>query len=63
MATSTAAATKGLGLGVSELKGAGVTSLQLGLAATVTVFALQAAVIAGKVLIANGKGLATSLKS
>lgn len=51
------------GLGVAELKDAGVKSLQLGLAATVTVFAVQAAIVAGKVLLANGKGLADSLKA
>lgn len=50
-------------LGIAELKKAGVTSLQLGIAATVTVFAVQAAVVAGKILISEGKGLANSLKS
>lgn len=49
-------------LGVAELKDAGVKSLGIGIAATVTVFAVQAAVVAGKALIANGKGLADSLK-
>lgn len=49
-------------LGVSELKDAGIKSLGIGIAATVTVFAVQAAVVAGKALLAGGKDLADSLK-
>lgn len=49
-------------LGLNELKDAGVKSLGIGIAATVTVFAVQAAVVAGKALLANGKDLADSLK-
>lgn len=49
-------------LGLSELKDAGIKSLGIGIAATVTVFAVQAAVVAGKALLANGKDLADSLK-
>ena len=49
-------------LGVSELKDAGIKSLGIGIAATVTVFAVQAAVVAGKTLLAGGKDLADSLK-
>lgn len=50
-------------LGLNELKDAGLKSLGIGIAATVTVFAVQAAVVAGKALVANGKGVASSLKS
>ena len=50
-------------LGVAELKDAGIKSLGIGIAATVTVFAVQAAVVAGKALLANGKDLADSLKA
>lgn len=49
-------------LGLTELKDAGIKSLGIGIAATVTVFAVQAAVVAGKALLANGKDLADSLK-
>ena len=50
-------------LGLNELKLAGVSSVQFGLATTVTVFAVQAAVVAGKLLLTNGKALVGSLKS
>lgn len=49
-------------LGLPELKDAGIKSLGIGIAATVTVFAVQAAVVAGKALLAGGKDLADSLK-
>jgi hypothetical protein len=49
-------------LGLPELKDAGIKSLGIGIAATVTVFAVQAAVVAGKALLANGKVVADSLK-
>lgn len=63
MASTTSNTINVKSLGIAELKEAGVKSVQLGLAATVTVFAIQAAVVAGKVLLANGKGLADSLKA
>lgn len=51
------------GLGIAELKSAGIAAVGIGIAATVTVFAVQTAVVAGKALVANGKGLATTLKA
>jgi len=50
-------------LGLPELKDAGIKSIGVGIAATVTVFAVQAAVVAGKALLTGGKELADSLKS
>ena len=49
-------------LGLAELKDAGIKSLGIGIAATVTVFAVQAAVVAGKALLNGSKGVADSLK-
>lgn len=63
MASTTGSTNPVKNLGVSELKDAGIKSLGIGIAATVTVFAVQAAVVAGKALLAGGKGLAESLKS
>lgn len=60
MATNNTPAVKNLGLG--ELKDAGVKSAQIALAAGITVFAVQAAVTAGKALVANSKSLANGLK-
>ena len=50
-------------LGVAEIKDAGVKSLGIGIAATLTVFAVQVAVVAGKSLLTSSKGLADSLKA
>lgn len=48
---------------VSALKDAGLSSAQLALAAGVTVFAVQASLVAGKVVVANVKSLAASLRA
>ncbi|AWN03288.1 hypothetical protein PBI_CAMILLE_41 [Microbacterium phage Camille] len=49
--------------GLNSLKDAGASSIQIAIAAGVVAFAVQAAVTAGKSLVASGKGLAAGLKS
>ena len=49
-------------LGLSELKDAGAKSIQVAIAAGVVAFAVQAAVKAGKSLLASGKSVANGLK-
>lgn len=56
--TNSAAAIK-----VSALKDAGVSSLVIGLATGMTLFAVQAAVVAGKAVIADVRNLADTLRS
>ena len=51
-----------INLGLSELKNAGTKSIQVALAAGVVAFAVQAAVTAGKSLLASGKSVAEGLK-
>lgn len=63
MAAANSAVNVAKTLGVDALKDAGISSLQIGLAAGVTVFAIQAAVVAGKALLASGKVLAKGLKA
>lgn len=50
-------------LKVSTLKDAGVKSLWIGLATGLGLFAVQAAVVAGKAVVADIKELGNSLKS
>lgn len=62
MASTTGTTNPVKNLGIAELKDAGIKSIGIGIAATVTVFAVQAAVVAGKSLLAGGRGVADSLK-
>jgi hypothetical protein len=48
---------------VSALRDAGVSSLVIGLATGMTLFAVQAAVVAGKAVIADVRNLADTLRS